>query len=130
MKAKNPKPRKPSAKQKGFVADYVKTKNATEAASRNYDCKDRNVARAVGSENLTKLVVQQMIQGAMKGAQQSIVDLSQNAKNENVRLGASKDILDRGGLKPIDEVNVGMSEESAEALARLKEALTFPRGKK
>lgn len=42
-------------KQKVFVKEYVNTLNATEAAMRAYDCKDRKVARNVGSENLTKL---------------------------------------------------------------------------
>ncbi len=41
-------------KQKGFVKDYIETGNATEAAERNYDTKDRSVARSIGAENLAK----------------------------------------------------------------------------
>lgn len=43
-----------SKKQKGFVKDYIKTGNATEAAERNYNVKNRNVANNIGAENLAK----------------------------------------------------------------------------
>ena len=42
-------------KQKKFVKEYIQTGNATEAASRVYDCKDRDSANAIGGENLVKL---------------------------------------------------------------------------
>lgn len=42
-------------KQKQFVKEYIKTGNATEAASRVYKTKNRNSAKSIGSENLTKL---------------------------------------------------------------------------
>lgn len=41
-------------KQRQFVREYLKTKNATEAAMRAYDCRNRNVARSIGAENLAK----------------------------------------------------------------------------
>ncbi len=41
-------------KQQGFVKDYIETDNATEAAERNYNVKNRNVANAIGAENLAK----------------------------------------------------------------------------
>jgi hypothetical protein len=34
---------------------YIELGNATEAAMRVYDCKDRDVAKSIGSENLSKL---------------------------------------------------------------------------
>lgn len=42
-------------KQKKFVKEYIETGNATEAAARVYDVTDRNSARAIGGENLSKL---------------------------------------------------------------------------
>lgn len=57
--------RKLTLKQKGFVKDYIETKNATEAAARNYDVKDRNVANAIGAENLAKPSVDNAIQKAL-----------------------------------------------------------------
>lgn len=54
MTPKKAKPKRLSKKQEGFIRDFVKTGNATEAASRNYDVKNRNVAHNIGSENLQK----------------------------------------------------------------------------
>lgn len=42
-------------KQRKFYKVYAETLNATEAAMQSYDCKDRNVAKALGAENLAKL---------------------------------------------------------------------------
>lgn len=52
-------------KQRGFVKDYIATESATEAAARNYKVKDRIVAKAVGSENLTKPYIQDAIREAL-----------------------------------------------------------------
>jgi hypothetical protein len=43
-----------SKKEKGFLKDYVKTGNGTEAALKNYDTTDENVAASIASENLRK----------------------------------------------------------------------------
>ena len=50
-------PKRPpkTPKERAFVKEYIKTKNATEAAARVYDVKDRDSARALGSETLAKL---------------------------------------------------------------------------
>lgn len=48
-------------KQKGFVKDYVKIDNATEAIVNNYDVKDRIVAKSMGSENLAKPYIKKAI---------------------------------------------------------------------
>jgi hypothetical protein len=50
-------PKRPpkTPKEKKFVKEYAKTGNATEAAARVYDVKDRESARAIGSEILAKL---------------------------------------------------------------------------
>ena len=49
-------------KQKQFLKEYFKTKNATEAAWRSYDCKNRMSANRIGSENLAKLGINNEIQ--------------------------------------------------------------------
>ena len=41
-------------KQKEFTQVFLETENATEAASRAYDVKNRDVANAIGAENLAK----------------------------------------------------------------------------
>ena len=41
-------------KQLKFIQIYIETGNATKAAMRVYNCKNENVAKSLGSENLTK----------------------------------------------------------------------------
>lgn len=95
-----------SPKEKGFVNDYIDTGNATEAAARNYDVANRNVAGAIGWENLRKPKIQAMIQDASETAFSTVLALSIGAENEAVRLNASKDILDRGGFKATDKTDL------------------------
>lgn len=47
--------RKLTLKQRKWIEAYIETNNATEAAMRVYNCKDRDSANALGSENLAKL---------------------------------------------------------------------------
>jgi phage terminase small subunit len=44
-------------KEKKFVKEYIKTGNATEAASKVYDVSSRDVARNIGSQNVAKLSI-------------------------------------------------------------------------
>lgn len=46
--------KKLSLKEKGFAKDFIKTKNATEAAVLNYNVKNRKSAALVGCKNLKK----------------------------------------------------------------------------
>jgi hypothetical protein len=55
MLKKNVKRAPLTIKERNFVAQYVKTKNATEAAFRVYDVSSRDSARKIGSEKLAKL---------------------------------------------------------------------------
>ena len=41
-------------KQLKFIQIYIETGNATKAAMTAYRCKNENVAKSLGSENLTK----------------------------------------------------------------------------
>ena len=55
------KRRKLTLKQQRFKDDYLLTGNATEAAVRNYNT-NRDVARRIGAENLSKPVIQKAIE--------------------------------------------------------------------
>lgn len=50
-----PLTQKLTAKQRKWLKVYSETLNATEAAMQAYDCKDRNTAKQIGWENITKL---------------------------------------------------------------------------
>jgi len=101
-----PKGKKLSLKQKRFADDYIETGNATEAAERNYNVKNRNVAKSLGNENLTKPDIMAYIADKAADASSMIYKLSQNAKAEGIRYTASKDILDRAGYKPVDKSDI------------------------
>ena len=49
-------------KQRRWIKEYITTGNATEAAMRVYDCKDRESAGTIGSENLSKLAIPDLME--------------------------------------------------------------------
>lgn len=49
-------------KQRKWLEVYIKTGNATEAAMQAYDCKDRDSAKQIGYENLSKLDYQELLE--------------------------------------------------------------------
>ena len=57
--------RRLTRKQSEFVAKYIETANATEAAFAAYDT-NRDVARRIGSENLSKPDIRRAIDEALK----------------------------------------------------------------
>lgn len=100
-------------KQKGFVKDYMETGNATLAVKNNYDVANDLTARVIGSENLTKPNVIAYLESKAEKAAEFVYQLAESGENENVRLGASKDILDRAGFKPIEKsINLNMNKEA------------------
>jgi phage terminase small subunit len=117
-------------KQRGFVKDYLDTDNATEAAERNYDVKNRNVANAIGAENLAKPSIQQVIESHAEKAESMIYHLSQNGEREAIRLGASKDIMNRAGYKAVDksmninlDANITINPETLKVANEFEERL-------
>ncbi len=75
-RATKPKARPPklTKKREGFVEDYIETGNATEATVRNYDVKDRDVAKAVGSELLTFPNVIEAIENRRKSLKDALIE--------------------------------------------------------
>lgn len=57
-----PMSKKLTYKQKAFVNEFVKTKNATASAMNVYDVKSRTVAKSIGTENLSKPAIRQSIE--------------------------------------------------------------------
>lgn len=51
-------------KQRKWLKLYLQCGNATEAAMQVYDCKDRDSANAIGSENLAKLSYAEFLEEA------------------------------------------------------------------
>ena len=93
-------------KQKKFVEKYIETGNGTKSVLEVYDTKSENVAANIASENLRKPKVQAYLEEKSERAAQRVFELMEQDENRNVALGASKDILDRAGLKPIEEIKI------------------------
>jgi len=52
-------------KQQRFVNEYIETGNATEAAMRVYSPQNRATARVIGSENLAKPNIRELIENVL-----------------------------------------------------------------
>ena len=89
-------------KQKEFADEFLETGNKTQSALKTYNTTDYKTASVIGSENLDKPSIIKYIQSRSSMAISNIEKLANNAKNETVRLNANKDILDRGGMKVVD----------------------------
>jgi hypothetical protein len=82
------KPKRLTQKQQKFVQAYVNTGNATEAALQVYDVASRDVANAVGGENLAKPI----IRGAIEACANTIRDSINNTLARNNTIAQ---VLDR-----------------------------------
>ena len=93
-----------SPKQIKFVEAYLKDGNATQAViDAGYNVKSRDVAKTQGSVLLKNEKVWALIENSAETAQSNMLKLANGAKNESVRLGANKDILDRAGFSPVQK---------------------------
>ncbi len=97
------KGRRLTKKQKGFADAYLETGIGVQSALKNYDTKDYDTANAIAVENLQKPSVQQYLEAHAHSAAIRVKQLSSQKKNLGVALGASKDILDRAGYKPVEK---------------------------
>ena len=105
-------------KQEKFAKAYLDTGNATEAVRQaGYNTKSNEVARSIGSENLTKPNVLAFLSSKAEACASVIYELAMSAENETVRLNASKDVLDRSGFKPTDKADVTMTMSVAKDIA-------------
>lgn len=98
--------RKLTWKQKKFADHYIVSGNATQSALKVYGKEKKplvyQTAHSLGSENLSKPTVMEYIQSKAQDCAENIYELAKTAQNENVRLNASKDVLDRAGFKAIE----------------------------
>lgn len=113
-------------KQKKFADKYLETGNGTKSALEVYDVKDENSAAAIASQNLRKIKVQEYLESKAEIAASRVFELANQEENLNVALGASKDILDRAGFKPVDKseshtVNLNFDVKIDSKTAKIKE---------
>lgn len=91
-------------KQKRFVDKYIETGNATESAMQAYQLNNRKSAKAIGSQNLSKLYLKHTIEEKLTNVKGVIYWLALEAEKEDIRLRASQDILDRTEGKAVQRI--------------------------
>ena len=117
-------------KQEAFIESYCQTGNATKAAIQaGYSEATSKQQGHVLKNKFAKEIeqrIKKMVQDSVPAALNQISILAQTATSEQVRLNASKDILDRAGMKPADRVEQRIShdDKSMDELKRELEALT------
>ena len=103
-----------------FVEDYVRSGDHLEAAKkagykdthtlRNQACKLRREC----ADEITEELHRNFAEIAPR-ALYILSDLAENAESESVRLGATRDLLDRAGFRPVDKHEI-VKEKSVEEL--------------
>lgn len=125
-------------KQKKFADEFLATGNQVQSALKAYNTDSYKTASVIGNENLAKPRVLRYLESKSEGAAIRVVELSEQDENLTVALGASKDILDRAGYKPVEKsvsltVNVDTTmTEKEKALAleyedRLRDEILNPK---
>ena len=109
-------------KQAAFVKEFALSGNATKSAIRagysertSYQKGHQlryQLARQIEDET------RKLMQSAVPGALEQIVDLAARATSEQVRLQADKDIMDRAGLKPTERIENITVEKSTDELRK------------
>ena len=117
-------------KQVAFIESYCQTGNATKAAIQAGYSEATAKQQGHTLKNRFSMEIEKrikkMVQDSIPAALNQISALAQTATSEQVRLNASKDILDRAGLKPADRIEQRIShdDKSMDELKRELEALT------
>lgn len=102
------KRRRLTAKQEGFVKDFLETKNASEAIRRNYKVSNNIVAGSMAKENLHKPAIRAMIEDMKARYVQDSYEMYErqkaialNTKNEYLANKIFDKIQDRAGFVPV-----------------------------
>ena len=117
-------------KQVAFIEAYCQTGNATKSAVQagysEHTAKQKEHALKNQFKRDIEDQIKKMVQDAIPAALNQISILAQTATSEQVRLNASKDILDRAGLRPAEKIEqvISHDDKSVDELRRELEALT------
>lgn len=97
-------------KEKGFANDFLDTGNGVQSALNNYDTESYSTAGVIAHENLKKPKIQAYLLDKAEVAVGIVFEIATAGENDNVKLSAAKDILDRAGFKPTEKsVNTSLN---------------------
>ena len=116
-----------SPQQEKFIDCYVASGNATKSAiaagysengagRRGYELKNRYQAEI---DKRTRAEIKSLVPEALR----QLKSLALQSESEQVRFSATRDILDRAGLKPTEKVETVNVEKSADEMRRELEEL-------
>ena len=94
-----------------FADGYIKTGKKQKSMLQADPTLKPEVASVKANRLLKNDKVRAYIKSKAKLASENIVDLACNAVNENVKLSANKDILDRAGYKPMEHKSDAVTVE-------------------
>jgi len=117
--------KKLTKKQKAFADEYIETGHKTNSALKAYDTEDYSTAATIGSENMKKHEIQVYLDEHVEMAKLNIVKLANNAENENVRLNANKDIIDRNKGKSPQGIDITTDGDKLETGIVVLPAITI-----
>jgi phage terminase small subunit len=112
-----------TTQQEKFVEMFLLTGNAARAAEvagygspkqRGYELKNK-------FKELIEDRQKRMLQDSVPIAINQLINLVQEAESEAVRLNAVKDLLDRGGFKPVDKVEQQVTTVEQKTTEELRE---------
>jgi len=110
-------------KHKEFADEYLETGNATQAVKETFGIENDNYAGVKGNRLIRNDKVRAYLENKAEKAAIRIVELSEQEENLPVALGASKDILDRAGLKPVDKQEVVLEDNTQMSYERAKQVI-------
>lgn len=110
-----------TTKQRKWADRKLQTGNGTQAALEVYNTNKPTIAATIASENIRKPNVKAYLESKAERASEIVFDIAENGENDNVRLSASKDILDRAGYKPVERseallLHANLTQEKKEKL--------------
>lgn len=92
---------------KEFAKEYLETGNGTQSVKEVFSTINSDESAAVTASRLLRNVkVRAYLEDQAEKAAIRIQELSEQNKNLPVALGASKDIMDRAGYKPVEKSEV------------------------
>ncbi len=112
--------KKLTKKQKKFVDSYMESGNATKAAKKAYKTSNDASARSIGSQNLTKLNIQEYLEEQAQPVLVNMVHLALNAEKQSDQIRAGKIILDRTIQEKPKTINLESEEKRKEVSEKIR----------
>ena len=116
-------------KQRRWIKEYIETGNATEAAARVYDVKDRESAGTIGTENLQKLAMSDLME-EMGLTDVALINIGVEGMTKAVKQSVTGEVFPdyntrRGYWETLLKVK-GKLKETANAITNKVQVLVMP----